>query len=480
MRPNCGINRIGPMVRAYTLVELLISMSIATVLIAAIGSAVYVAGFAVPTRGSGMTATLETSNALEHINEELRYAEYIVTATSTGITFLVPDRNNDGQPERIGYSWSGVKDSPLWRSYNGSTPQVFVPSVQDFEIQLNETAYPQAYPGLPVEDGVESLLNAFEDGSTNQKIRVNYSNVIAQHLIARLPANGHGWRFTGIELKAQDVTLASTMLDPYREDINHLPTGSKLGTQVVTNSDTPSSMGWFRKDFSGMPALAKGEGLCLRLVTGLLGGHDFALHNSAPRGFLISDGAAWKYHADRTMLYRLYGRIIRTGANESYEVSRYRSVTLSLWETTNRTAGIQSNVMLMNTPQKLETFWKADFYANPALFDFNGDGILDWVTGDGNSLNGLDTATGIWRPQQTLQTKPNETFTGVLTLIDLTMRDASSAAGSATFSINAANSGASAVPLTLFVQKTAENRQEVALFNHQDVALELDLGIVMI
>jgi hypothetical protein len=59
----------------------------------------------------------------------------------------VPDRNNDGHPETICYSWGGTAGNALTRSYNGGTASTVVPNVCQFQLTyLRKTLTPGVQP----------------------------------------------------------------------------------------------------------------------------------------------------------------------------------------------------------------------------------------------------------------------------------------------------------------------------------------------
>ena len=73
-------------------------------------------------------------DAAELILLDLSLAISFSERTSTAVTFIVPDRDGDGQPETIRYAWSGVAGDPLTRQVNGGTVAVLVDDVYDFSL----------------------------------------------------------------------------------------------------------------------------------------------------------------------------------------------------------------------------------------------------------------------------------------------------------------------------------------------------------
>jgi len=137
--------------RAFTLVELVTAMAVASVLFLALGNAVYIATKALPSKDDPLTSSLQTVQALDQIAGEIESAVYVSQISPTSIAFTVADRDGDGIPERISYSWSGVAGDPLVRTYNGTTWSV-VDSVGVFNLVPSYRYVSESYPGPGVED----------------------------------------------------------------------------------------------------------------------------------------------------------------------------------------------------------------------------------------------------------------------------------------------------------------------------------------
>lgn len=118
---------------AYTLVELVISMSLATLLITGLSSSLFIATAAFDISRS---ASLQRSKSAEVIGEmlgDLNLAISFSERTPTSIEFKVPDRNSDQILETIRYEWSGVAGDPLTMQYNSSDETVIAEDVHQLD-----------------------------------------------------------------------------------------------------------------------------------------------------------------------------------------------------------------------------------------------------------------------------------------------------------------------------------------------------------
>lgn len=121
--------------RGYTLIEMIISTGAATVLLGGLMSTIVVANRAwSPDLKPAIKA--EASGLTRQLGIDLKSALYFTERTSAAVTFAVPDRNSDGQPEKLRYAWSETAGDPLTVSLNGGTAQVVVADVQTFNMDF--------------------------------------------------------------------------------------------------------------------------------------------------------------------------------------------------------------------------------------------------------------------------------------------------------------------------------------------------------
>lgn len=132
----------------FTLVELVVSMAASTVLMAGMGSAIFIAARA--SNPSEVPAnTIKGSVTAQEIAAELRSAVSFNERTANSVEFTVADRDGDGFVETIRYNWSAVPGHPLTRQYNGGNVVNVLEDVYDFSL---------AYFGQPTQDVPRVLL----------------------------------------------------------------------------------------------------------------------------------------------------------------------------------------------------------------------------------------------------------------------------------------------------------------------------------
>lgn len=128
------VTRSASCVRGYTLIELIVGMVSSAVLVSGLSSALYISSQALnldkrPARQSSIA-----TEVLGEMMADLRHAISFSERSSTAVTFQVPDRDGDGQPETIRYAWSGTPGDPLLRQHNNGNVHSVAEDVQFFNL----------------------------------------------------------------------------------------------------------------------------------------------------------------------------------------------------------------------------------------------------------------------------------------------------------------------------------------------------------
>ena len=122
---------------------------------AGLSSTMFLALKATDTSNTPASATIEGNAALNEIIADLEFALAFSEQTTNAITFTVPDRDGDSNPETIRYAWSGTPGDPITRQYNGGTVTRLVEDVHVFQHDL-----PTSTPNLLSNGDMEAgLLN---------------------------------------------------------------------------------------------------------------------------------------------------------------------------------------------------------------------------------------------------------------------------------------------------------------------------------
>ncbi|QDU40152.1 Carbohydrate binding domain protein [Maioricimonas rarisocia] len=202
-----------------TLIELTISLIGSSVLMLGMASATFIALKASDTSLTPARATFSGASALTSMLAELQFAIDVSERTPTAITFTVPDRNGDGNPETIRYAWSGTPGDPLTRQYNGGASVSILENVHDFQHDLPVTS-----PNLLANADMEAGTTGWE-GIPNSNMNADSSTVYA----------------------------GSYSLYDYRQN-NNFESGIRQDvTALVTSGQAYDMAGWMRKWAAAAP-----------------------------------------------------------------------------------------------------------------------------------------------------------------------------------------------------------------------------------
>jgi len=189
----------------FTLMETLVSLSLAAILMAGIASAMLIA-LRTATESPGPAAEIREGHALLlDMTADIQYAQSITDSAPEAITGTVPDRNGDGNPETIRYFWSGTTGDTLMREYNGGAAAPVAQNVHGFRINYHE----KTLTGPPG-SGANQLTNpGTESGTTGWEALNSGGSDLESHSDAPYAGEKYIWvknRNTADDGIAQDVS----------------------------------------------------------------------------------------------------------------------------------------------------------------------------------------------------------------------------------------------------------------------------------
>ena len=254
--------------RAFTLIEMLISLAILAIIAAAMGSTILLASKALDQDTGGGAATVAARRAADRVLAEVGSAVAFSERTDTAVAFTVPDRDGDGTPDTIRYAWSGVDGDPLTRQYNGGAAEVVAENVQHFDLAyFTRTVDPP--PPKEVESP-EQVLIAHDDApsGTIREQAIQDKNACGAYFKPELPANTLRWKVTRVEVVVRRASLLSNgtvFFDLTSATSSGRPGTPVLATTSVAASGLPLLPQWKAVSFGGdaVASLSPGQGLCL-------------------------------------------------------------------------------------------------------------------------------------------------------------------------------------------------------------------------
>jgi hypothetical protein len=454
--------------RGHTLMELVAAMICSAVLLAGLGSVMLI-GRQVAYSPTSASVRTETANVVSYLADELQYATLLIGQSTRSLEFVIADRDGDGRAEKIRYAWSGTSGDPLVKTVNGGAPHTILEAVEEFNasyvlkpetMTLNttsETAESVLFSNDSVQAGVD------RDVSTTR----HSAQLIDAAALSGVPANAICWNATKVNFEGRDNSSADeTLLVQLRSTGGTYdgPTSEVLG-QVSIAESSLGSMGW---KTATLPTPVRGLALHRKyaLVWAGVGGDAARLlcTDSTPSGVFESNdgGATWNYMNTRRLYYRLHGTYTLPGLSHNLTRNFVSHVQLVLQSGGQSHARIDTSVPLVNLPEQLSAYWRADFDRDPTSIDSNGDGTSDWAMAAGASFDSANLIGGIWHAMGALETRPLNDFTKT-TIVEVSCRNTSVGDNGAVVHISADRQSGLHAPLTVNVKLQADGTQTLTL-----------------
>jgi hypothetical protein len=468
--------------RGHTLVELVTAMVSSGMLLAGLGSVMLIAS-QVANTPTASSHRLEAAEALNEFANDLRYATFLVTRTPRVLEFVVTDRTSDGTAERIRYEWSGVPGDPLLKTVNGGTPVALVDSAQDFQVSVATASETTSFTATT--ESAEAILASNAVSTSGPTRGIDQNNFSAQRInptgFSGIPANASAWSATRVDFQGSRNGNGETLRVQIRSagDPYDRPTGEVLGEVTILEDNLTASAGWntvtFTSPVRGL-ALHRMYSLVWRGTTGESGTAASLLtdDNAATSVNESSDGGAtWTYMPSRRTYYRIYGTYTSPGTNYNVPRNYATRVNVMLQAGSAAQSRINASVPLVNRPELLSAYWRADFDGNPTTTDFTRDGTNDWTMASGSFNNGT-LASGVWLANGALESRPKHNFT-TNTTVDVRCRNTSVGGNGAVVRIHADRQGGTHAPLEVRVERQADGSQTLTLYGKSNDATDVKL-----
>jgi hypothetical protein len=437
----------------------MVTLAVMSVLIVAMGAAVYVAGFALPTRTGPMEDARIGADVLEKMVGELSFATAILEHTNHSVTFVVPDRNGDGAAERIRYAWSGVAGEPLTRELNGVSATIF-PDVQAFELAYRTQSVSRVVDGPAVEDTTERLL--FESECTPA---VEYSITsgagFGQLVTPILPRTATHWQIRRIVVTGQAPLVGILQFMIYEADTDGLPTGSSLGSAAGLFTLLRSSLSL---SVGSPPTLTADRSAAIVTAPGTQTGSRIMGTSTTGVGLLRTKNNGSTWTSDQGGLcMQVYGRIWRPMSQITVTSNYVDRVDIRLQGGRAATAA-RTSALIRNRPDFVSQFWDIDFSA--PISDKNADAVPDLVPADG--VSPLPELTGVFDGATPLVTNPDSPLSGP-TELAMRMSQGGGAGQSAKVLANLERTASAAAPIAIYLTREADGSTLLRLFHSPKV-----------
>ena len=425
------ITRGTKAMRGFTLVELVLGLTIMSILMVGMASAVIIAGKAMPDRVT-LGQTLTTAGEVaEQVAEEVRSALWIREHTANSIEFTIPDRDGDGLPERIRYAWEGVAGKPLTRQYNGGTVTIVMDEVESFGLEYFTQSRSETMSGPPIESAEAVLQNNTSRWNATY-FTIKEKAWFGQNIDPSLPGDAVSWKITRVQFRARyrggQNGVMGVQIRPVPDGSN-IPDSTVIQEVGLAESKLGSSFSWQEIAYTNVEGIKPGQKLCLLVACQTkdadLGDVEYDNWSGSSSLYTTNAGSSWSYSSGNGMYYYVYGTYCTPGPDLTITRQYFTGVRVTLQPTSDGGSRVVTSAQTWNHPELLTGWWESGFDSNPTL-DHNGDGTADWQVSGGASftLATLTDRTGdkipadvaqmlddqVWSVNTTIYTAPSHPF----------------------------------------------------------------------
>lgn len=347
--------RIRP---AFTLVELVISMTVMLVLMGGVTSALVLASKAVPDRQTPLSAVGDTYQALGQFQSELATAKRMKSMSATQVSFTVADRNNDGFDETILYIWSGTSGTSLRRKYNNDALTDVIGDVREFQLTYDKQTVPSTVTPGPKESN-EAVLVSYTLSGTPTDYTVNANAWIGQYFKPTLPADATSWKVTRVRIKAKvnGTNSGISRIELRTPTGSYQPSATVLDDANMIESMLADAYGWQEFTFGSVSGISPSQGLCL--VVKRVGGTNPCDIQRGPEGSATGNfnavtspngGTTWTTGTE-AVPFQVYGTVTTTSTPTATSLEKLPGIRVRLRVGSDANAGVDSGVQLLNQPE---------------------------------------------------------------------------------------------------------------------------------
>ena len=348
--------------RGFTLVELVVSLVVSGLVIAAMGSAVFFILMAQSQNNSVWRAQFDGAAIAARITADLQGAVSFGEHSAHAVEFTVPDRDGNGEDDTICYAFSGNAGDPLTLTYNQEPPVVLAPSVQAFDLtyQLGD---PLATPMAQ-----ELAVLMYHDHAPKASMKdfsLDANHGCAQYFLPTFPTGTTIWKIKRVRIMARAdgskrdgvIKIRITTAGP-----SHQPTATVLDEATVLETSLDDTYGWADVDFTSLNDLDPTQGLCVVIIQ-MAGSDSAGKIQYEENGVPMTAGTFWMTTSNagqswttetnsRDMRFYVYGTYdTYTGADTTKTVNGI-GLTLQIGPTTQ--TRVVTSTRVLNAPEVVQ------------------------------------------------------------------------------------------------------------------------------
>lgn len=336
--------------RAYSLIELVVSIAISTMLLVGIGSALLIATKANdPSLAANQPLRDGNATAFKMLNE-LRVAQSFSERTPASVQFTIADRTGDATPETIRYAWSGTVGDPLTRQFNGGAAVTLLENVHLLTLAFQVRNVTSTQTETVDLFFAESMFSNFEGWSgispTYKTFSVGPTSWCSEFFnAASLPNDAKNITITRCQLMLRQGAGGNVTVGIHRGKGggNPEPSNNPVGTAVTIPVATlPATYQWIQVSFSDVTLANLNKEYCIVVKGDTSNAADvqYLYSTQAPKDDPVmlwnTGGNKWdpkkNSQADNDMWFRVWG---------TYEVTTTQTVNTTRYFVESTSANLQ-------------------------------------------------------------------------------------------------------------------------------------------
>jgi|GEM_PF-2903451 len=429
--------------RGYSLVEVLVAMSILAIISTAVASAVVVASRALPDPESPIEALPDQATAFERLTGELAEATTLIEHAPSAVSVLVPDRDGDGADELIRWSWSGTVGDPAQRAYNGAAGSDALGSVHDFTFGYETATTPETYPGPLSESAEQGFVNYTNTGYKAADTTIDKTHYLSQWIEPSFPPGATAWTITRVEAvcSTEGNNDGQVRLEIRNGASDGVPTATVLQSMYENETSLSTGLASHSFDFAAPVSLSPG-GVCVVFgCSAAAPGHGgrFQFQQSVNQGLAYTGdaGSSWKTDwSPGSLDIIVYGTVTASGPDQSFTRSFVERITIDSQVGDDTRSRARTAAEPINHPEALSFYALADFSSDPTATDLDADGTPDWQRSDGGTFDTGTLSGGRWNSDCLIETSSKDSFSSA-TLLTARWRTTSLYGTGSSIAINA-------------------------------------------
>ncbi len=288
------------------------TLSIATVLMGALGSVFILAARALPTRQPTLTAPAYAARAVERIAQDVVYATSVPAGSATSLTLTLPDRNADAIDESVTFSWDGRAGSPLIRTLNGSPAETLLTNVRALSFGYRLRSAVSTSTGPAGTGSEQTWLNIAASNTTYTNVTSNAS--FAQTVRPTLPGGTTSWSVSRVTLMLKPTSQATGQFSVQIRTVasDGKPTSTILGQATVLESSITGTQQTYTLSGASNFTAADSAAVCLVYKSGAnacSAAINLSQSSPAGSGYYTSSnsGGTWSAQDPGTLVCTVYG-----------------------------------------------------------------------------------------------------------------------------------------------------------------------------